>query len=229
VKPIRVLIVDDQHLFAESLKFVLEGESRGKIEVTGIGANGNDAIALAEKGRPDVILMDIRMPVMDGVEATAAIHRKHPAIKIMILTTFDDDELAVNALSNGASGYVLKDVDPADLILSVEAVFKGDFYISRSVGFRLFDSRKAGADTADKQKEALVLDLLRGSPSLTRREAEILYLAARGRTNKSIAQDLNVSEKTVKNHVASIYDKLNVHNRLQLINHVLALQHRTAG
>jgi two-component system, NarL family, response regulator DegU len=228
VKPIRVLVVDDQHLFAESLKFVLEGEGKGRIEVTGIGENGRDAVALAEKHRPDVILMDIRMPVMDGVEATAEIHKKHPGIKIMILTTFDDDELAINALSNGASGYVLKDVDPPDLILSIEAVFKGGFYITRSVGFRLFDSMKPGADGADKQKEAVVLDLIRTSPSLTRREAEILYLAAKGQANKTIADDLNISEKTVKNHIASIYEKLNIHNRLQLINHVLSLQQHTA-
>jgi len=219
VKPIKVLVVDDQHLFAESLKFVLEGEGKGKIEVTGIGENGKEAVVLAEKNRPDVILMDIRMPIMDGVEATAAIPKRHPEIKIMILTTFDDDELAFNALSNGASGYVLKNVDPSDLVLSIEAVSKGGFYISRSVGFRLFS-----ADGVDKQKERVVLDLIRTSPSLTRREAEILYLAARGRTNKSIADEFHISEKTVKNHVAAIYDKLDIHNRLQLINHVLSLQ-----
>ena len=224
MKPIRVLIVDDQHLFAESLKFVLRGESKGRIEVIGIGENGKDAIALTERSHPDVILMDIRMPVMDGVEATAVIHKKHPGRKIMILTTFDDDELAVNALSNGATGYVLKDVDPSDLILSIEAVSKGAFYISRSVGFRLFDSKKPGADGADKEKETFVLYMIRNTRSLTRREAEILYLAAKGRTNKSIGEDLSISEKTVKNHIGSIYEKLKVHNRLQLINYVLSFQ-----
>lgn len=224
MKSIKVLIVDDQHLFAESLKFVLEGDSGGEIAVVGIAQNGKDAIVLTEKSHPDVILMDIRMPVMDGVEATTAIHRRQPEIKIMILTTFDDDELVVNALSKGASGYVLKDVDPPDLILAVKAVFSGGIFISRSVGFRLFESKKLGAGRADKERETMELGLLQNCPALTRREAEILYFAAKGRTNKSIAEELCISDKTVKNHIVSIYEKLRIHNRLQLINHVLSLQ-----
>jgi two-component system response regulator DegU len=220
--PIRVLIVDDQHLFAESLRFVLQGESRGKVEVIGIAANGREAVELVKTRTPDVILMDIRMPVMDGVEATAAIHASHPEVKIMILTTFDDDELALSALSNGATGYVLKDVDPPDLILSIEAVHQGGFYISRSVGLKLMDIMKPEGGGVSREREAIVVGLIRGAPTLTRREAEILYLAAKARTNKSIGDELFISEKTVKNHLSSIYKKLSIHNRLQLIQYVAA-------
>ena len=221
---IKVLIVDDQHLFAESLKFVLQGESEGRIEVVGVAENGREAVTMVEENVPDVILMDIRMPVMDGFEATARIHAAYPEIKIMILTTFDDDELAVNALSHGATGYVLKDVDPPDLILSIEAVHKGAFYISPSVGFKLVDiiTHEDGAE----EKKRLVPKILQQHPRLTRREAEILFLAARACTNKDIGVQLHISEKTVKNHMSSIYAKLGIHNRLHLINQITAFAGR---
>lgn len=222
MKPIRVLIVDDQHLFAESLKFVLQGESRGRIEVVGIAENGRDAVARVEEDKPDVILMDIRMPVMDGVDATTIIHASYPDIRIMILTTFDDDELAVNALSSGATAYVLKDVDPPDLILSIEAVFRGGFYISPSVGFKLLDIIRHDTVEGAYVRERQILRILQKKPMLTRREAEILLFAARAYTNKRIGSQLNISEKTVKNHMSSIYAKLDIHNRLQLIQEVAA-------
>ncbi len=224
--PTKVLIVDDQHLFAESLKFVLQGESRGRIEVIAIAANGREAVELVQATTPDVILMDIRMPVMDGVDATAAIHESWPNIKILILTTFDDDELAISALSRGATGYVLKDVDPPDLILSIEAVHRGAFFISPAVGLKLVDIMKPDGGGAAKEREELVLSLMRDVPSLTRREAEILYLAAKARANKSIGDELFISEKTVKNHLSSIYQKLSIHNRLQLIHYVASAKTR---
>ena len=218
--PIRVLIADDQHLFAESLRFVLHGESEGRIEVVGIAGNGSEAVEFVHGHAVDVILMDIRMPEMDGVEATAAIHSSRPDIEIMILTTFDDDELAVAALSHGASAYVLKDVDPPDLIRSIEAVHHGAFYISRSVGLKLMDKvRSEGAPRESRRADAVVT-LMNEAPSLSRREAEVLYLAARALTNKGIADELVISEKTVKNHLTSIYHKLSIHNRLQLIQYV---------
>ena len=222
--PIRVLIVDDQHLFAESLRLVLGGESHGRIDVVGIAANGREAVKYVATHVPDVILMDIRMPVMDGVEATAAIHKSHPNIRIMILTTFDDDELAVGALSAGATGYVLKDVDPPDLIRSIEAVNRGAFYVSPGVGFKLADIMRTEDGGSVRETEEAVVDLMRNAPSLSRREAEILYLAAKARTNKNIGEELFISEKTVKNHLSSIYRKLSIHNRLQLIQYVAALR-----
>lgn len=225
MQSIKVLIVDDQHLFAESLKFVLQNDSDGRIDVTGIAENGKEAVALAQELGPDVILMDIRMPVMDGVEATGIIHQCCPDIKILILTTFDDDELAVDALDHGATGYVLKEVDPHDLILSIEAVQKGAFYISPSVGTKLLDLMHPDQEREKRDKEALIPKLLRAAPELTHREAEIVYLTAKARTNIQIADSLFIAEKTVKNHLSSIYSKLGIHNRLALINYVSRIYH----
>lgn len=217
--PIKVLIADDQQLFAESLKFVLNQAGRGRIEVAGIAANGTEAISFVESHPVDVVLMDIRMPVMDGVEATAIIHQKYPKLVIMILTTFDDDELAVNALSHGATGYVLKDVDPTDLVRSIEAVHNGAFFISRSIGQKLMDIVKTD-DGADAERNDEILAIMNNQPTLTRREAEVLFLAAKAVTNKEIAESLNISEKTVKNHLSAIFQKLSMRNRLQLIQYV---------
>jgi DNA-binding NarL/FixJ family response regulator len=228
MRPINVLIVDDQHLFAESLRFVLHGESSGRIEVVGIAENGREAVELVEAHEPDVVLMDIRMPVMDGVDATAAIHARWPGIEIMILTTFDDDELAVSALSHGATAYVLKDVDPPDLIRSIEAVHDGAFYISRSVGQKLVEIVKMEGIDRERLRSDVAIELIERVPSLTRREAEILYLAAQALTNKSIAEELFLSEKTVKNHMSSIYRKVGVHNRLQVIQFVSKVR-KSAG
>ncbi len=221
-----MLIADDQHLFAESLRFVLLGESEGRIETLGIAENGKVAVELVKSLRPDIVLMDIRMPEMDGVEATARIHDQYPEVKTIILTTFDDDELAVSALSGGASGYVLKDVDPQDLIRCIEAVYKGAYYISPSVGIKLFDMMKSTGPTIEVEKERMVLGYLNQLPELSRRECEILYFVARAKSNKEIASNLYISEKTVKNHLSSVYSKLQVHNRLELINRILALSEK---
>ena len=221
---IRVLIVDDQHLFVEGLRVVLPGDSNGRIEVVGVAQDGLQAVEKAAECRPDVVLMDIRMPTMDGVEATGIIRARFPEIKILILTTFDDDELAVDALNHGATGYVLKDVDPADLILSIEAVYKGAFYISASVGFKLLDTMHPDTGGSGGGREAMITRLMGQVPGLTRREADVLYLAAKAYTNKQIADVLSIAEKTVKNHLFAIYDKLGIHNRLALISHIASLQ-----
>jgi DNA-binding NarL/FixJ family response regulator len=218
-----VIIADDQHLFAESLKFVLRGESAGRIDVLGIAENGQDAVEMVEVREPDIVLMDIRMPVMDGVEATEIIHKNNPSVKTIILTTFDDDELAVSALSCGATGYVLKDVDPQDLIQCIEAVYKGAYYISPSVGIKLFESKQAAEKEVQEDMESAVRGYLKQLPNLSRRECEILYYVAQAQSNKEIAGILNISDKTVKNHLNAIYSKLNIHNRLQLINRILSV------
>jgi DNA-binding NarL/FixJ family response regulator len=217
------VIVDDQHLFAESLRFVLQGESNARITVVGIAENGQEAIELVRAKEPDIVLMDIRMPVMDGVEATEIIHESDAPSKIVILTTFDDDDLAVSALSRGATGYVLKDVDPQDLIRCIEAVHLGAYYISPSVGIKLFDAMNVPERNAEEEMERTVLGYLKRLPKLSRRECEILYYVARAKSNKDIAEALCISEKTVKNHLGAIYSKLNIHHRLQLIHHVLSL------
>lgn len=220
---ISVLIVDDQHLFVEGLKVVLQAESKGRIQVVGVAEDGNQALVKAEACKPDVVLMDIRMPVMDGVQATGALHTRFPQMKILILTTFDDDELALDALNHGATGYVLKDVDPSDLILSIEAVHRGAFYLSASIGFKLLDTMHPDADSATRERELVIPELLHVTPGLTRREAEVAYLTAKAHTNKQIAELLFIAEKTVKNHLLSIYEKLGIHNRLALLNRVASL------
>ena len=132
---IRIVIADDQKLFAGSMKIVLEGHARGEMEVVGIAYDGAEAVKLVDESGADVVLMDVRMPIMDGVEATRRIHADHPEVRIMILTTFDDDDEVHDALAAGAAGYVLKEIQPEDLVVAVKAVCSGSYLISPSVGF----------------------------------------------------------------------------------------------
>ena len=224
------MIVDDQHLFAESLKYVLQGESLGKITVLHIAANGKEAIEFVQETQPDVILMDIRMPVMDGVEATKRIHNQFPHINIMILTTFDDDQLAYEALNRGAIGYVLKNIDPPDLVLSVRSVHRGIMFISPSVGFKLVGKMNIpsieGMQQTDPNSGSMVTKIIHLFPGLSIREAEIITEILKANRNKEIARNLCISENTVKNHLSSIYDKINIHNRLGLINHIMGKLNR---
>jgi DNA-binding NarL/FixJ family response regulator len=220
MNPITVLLVDDQELFAEGIKYVLRGESKGEIEVIGMACNGELAIELAGKLRPQVILMDIRMPVMDGVRATEIIHNKYPLIKIMILTTFDDDEFAFHALSAGARGYILKSVPPKELVLAVKALTNDGIYFSSSVGFKLIDRMKSEESRVDSEQEKLFPLIMQKNPTLTQREVEILTLVVKGKRNGEISEELFLSEKTVKNYMSSIYDKLGIHNRLKVIGYI---------
>ena len=141
---IKVLIVDDQELFARGLQIILKGHGSDEISVVGIAANGREALERVAALEPDVVLMDVRMPVMDGVEATRLIHERHPGIKILILTTFDDDQYVSDALGSGAQGYVLKNVKPDDLVTSIKAVHSGNLYVSSDVGTRLIRHAQAG-------------------------------------------------------------------------------------
>jgi len=205
----RVLLVDDQQLFVENLKFVLETLS-SEIEVTGIARNGNEAVALAAKDNPDIILMDVRMPIMDGVEATRVIHKDSPDVKIIILTAFDDDDDHVHrALRYGASGYLLKNIPSEELFASLRAVTTGAFTISPSIARKLAGNSDEGRSSAA------------GSPRwlefLTRREKDVLSLVSKGYHNKKIADTLYISEPTVKNYVSSIYSKLETSDRFQVM------------
>lgn len=217
MKPLRIMIVDDQQLFAEGLRHVVEGESRGSIAVLGIAHNGEEAIQMARELKPEVILMDIRMPVMDGNRATGIIHEEHPDIHIMILTTFDDDDLVFDALCAGANGYILKNTEPHDLVLAIEAVRTGALYVSPSVGYKLVDKGKPDAAAPAR---SLVRTIIARLPVLTIREAEIVDQILQARRNAEIAEHLNISEKTVRNHISTIYDKLGIHNRLRLMSYM---------
>jgi DNA-binding NarL/FixJ family response regulator len=219
---IRIVIVDDQKLFAEGLRVVLESFGREDVEVAGIAANGKEALTLIEKVHPDVVLMDVRMPVMDGVEATRAIKRRWPDVKVMILTTFDDDEYVHDALRSGAIGYILKNIDPKELVVSVKAVHSGQYLISPSVGLRLISQVGVESEEGGMGSEAAaeVNWLLSRFPALGRREAEVLYMITRNLDNHEISAKMHIAEQTVKNHACRIYAKLGVADRLHAIQRV---------
>ncbi len=205
---IRLLIVDDQVLFAETLQTVISMKA-GDIEVAGLAYNGKEAVEAAETLKPDIILMDVRMPVLDGVEAAGIIHKRMPDIRIMMLTTFDDDAYVHNALEGGAVGYLLKNMPSDDLISSIRAVNAGTMQISPSVAAQLVSGKAAGKpDPPGKDDGEYNID------SLSRREREILYLMSRGYDNSHIASRLFLAEQTVKNHISRIYKKLNIHDRM---------------
>lgn len=202
-----ILIVDDQLLFAESLKTVLE--TRGKdLEIVSIAANGKEAIHMAEIHNPQVILMDIRMPEMNGVEAVKIIKERFPHIIVIMLTTFDDDHYIHNALKNGATGYLLKNTPPEKLISSIYAAQSGLVLVSPSIINHLTH------DSVEQSKPKETPDWLK---ELSNREKQVLKLITGGLNNKEISEELFIAEQTVKNHVSLIYSKLGTHDRMQTI------------
>ena len=201
---IRVLVADDQALVRGGFRMILE--ARDDIEVVGEAENGAEAVELAHELDPDVILMDVRMPELDGVEATRRL--AGTKARVLILTTFDLDEYVVEALRAGASGFLLKDVRPEQLADAVRVVAKGDALLAPTVTRRLLD-RFAGSLPVETPPPTL--------DSLTARELEILRLLATGSSNAEIAGELVVSEATVKTHVSSVLRKLGVRDRVQAV------------
>ncbi len=207
---INVLLVDDQILFIESLKTVLETLT-DDIRIISIAHNGLEAIKLVKKHVPDIILLDVRMPGMDGVETVKILHKKYPEIKIMMLTTFDDDEYVHKALGYGAAGYLLKDVPPADLIDSIRALNHGTIQMSPQIMIKLMDSSGESSSMIDKKLASREIE------KLSRREQEILFLVALNMENSEISDKIFIAEQTVKNHISSIYSKLGIHDRAAAI------------
>ncbi|MFC6094277.1 response regulator transcription factor [Saccharothrix sp. BKS2] len=203
---IRVLLVDDQELMRMGFRMVLGAQD--DIEVVGEAGDGLDAVHLAASLQPDVVLMDVRMPVLDGVEATKRIVEAGTA-KVLVMTTFDLDEYALSALRNGASGFLLKDTPPGDLLSALRAVASGDAVVSPSVTKRLL-SRFLG-EGGGELRDASVLE------ALTEREREVLVLIAKGLSNTEIARKLFLSEATVKTHVGRILAKLELRDRVQAV------------
>ncbi len=208
---VRLLLADDQVLFVESLKCVLE-ERAQDFEVVGIARDGEEAVSLAASLAPDVILMDVRMPRMDGVVATRKIHEVAPRTQIVMLTTFDDDDYVEVALKHGAIGYLLKNIPPDELIRALRSVRSGITQISPEIVEKLIVRR-------DQAKSGVGARPQKGEP-LTRREREILDLVVAAYENHQIAERLGISEQTVKNYVHCIYEKLGVANRIQLMKSV---------
>ena len=207
---IRIILADDQKLFVESLKAVIESRSEN-IEVVGIAYNGKEAIELVKKLRPDIALLDVRMPVMNGVEATRIIRHKYPDTQIVILTTYDDDVFVHDALSKGAVGYLLKETQPSNLIMSLLAVKEGAVLISPTIAQKLVKQLDNPLQHTSSTYQSHWLD------ELTKREKEVLLLLAQGYNNKAIAEELFIEEQTVRNHVSMIYSKIGIHDRIEVM------------
>ena len=207
-EPLRVVVADDQHLVRTGFRMILETEN--DMAVVGEAANGVEAIEQCRRTGPDVVLMDVRMPVMDGIEATrrlAGPEVAHPT-RVLILTTFDLDDYVYAALRNGASGFVLKDTPPEDLVRAVRLVAAGEALLAPSVTRRLIDEL---AQMNPPPKPPATLNLL------TEREREVLTLMARGLSNGEIAEELVLGETTVKTHVGRVLTKLGLRDRVQAV------------
>ena len=205
---IKILIADDQSIIREGLKLILDMEE--DLEVVGVASNGQEALRLTEELDPDVILMDIRMPVLDGVMTTKKICEMYPSTKIIILTTFCDDQYIFEALKAGAKGYLLKDVPSNELADSIRMVMKGGMLIHPEVAVKVV----RGLSNPIKEQEISVGSRL--PEELTNREIEIIKLIGHGNTNKEIAAELYLSEGTIKNHITNILSKLYLRDRTQL-------------
>ncbi|NET71067.1 MAG: response regulator transcription factor [Sphaerospermopsis sp. SIO1G2] len=203
---IKVLLVDDQNLIRQGLRALLELES--DLEIVAEAENGEIAIELVAQLQPHVVLMDIRMPIMDGVAATKEINTRFPNTKVLVLTTFDDDEYVKAALNNGAMGYLLKDTPSEELAAAIRAVDKGYSQLGPGIVDKLLSQF-----TAHQTKQ--VSSIPPGLTELTPREKEVLKLIATGASNKEIAQTLYISEGTVKNHVTNILNRLELRDRTQ--------------
>jgi DNA-binding NarL/FixJ family response regulator len=202
---IRLLLVDDQNIVRKGLKVLLEAQAG--FQIVGEAGNGREAIAQVEALQPDVVLMDVRMPEMDGVAATQIIVKQFPKTRVLVLSTFDDDDYVVRAMQGGAKGYLLKDSQVEELAQAIRAVHSG----FTQLGPGLFDKAVAPAPLPPLQPVKLPPELA----ELTRREREVLCLIADGATNREIAELLYISERTVKNHVTSILSRLNQRDRVQ--------------
>ena len=206
---IKVLIADDQEMIRESLKIVLN--SKEDFKVTDAVANGLEVIQSIRKNRPDVILMDIRMPKVDGVQCTQMVKEGYPDIKIIILTTFDDDEYVYNALRFGASGYLLKGVSMEGLQEAIRAAYQGQSMINPDVATKVL---KFFSDMAKEESPIKIDDLQ--VKEITSGEWKIIDEVAKGRSNKEISETLSLSEGTVRNYLSVILEKLSLRDRTQL-------------
>lgn len=199
MNPIRVMITDDHLIVREGLRLILE--TAEGIEIVGEAADGAECLRLVPDLKPDVILMDLQMPRMDGITAIHHLRREYPDIAIVILTTFNEDDLMIRGLQAGARGYLLKDTSRENLLDTIQAAARGETLLKPEILARVLSAKPAPA--SDPQADS----------TLTERELEVLQAAARGERNKEIAYKLGITERTVKAHLASIYQKFNVDSR----------------
>ncbi|KEQ24668.1 response regulator transcription factor [Paenibacillus tyrfis] len=213
--PYRIIICDDQTLIRQSLAIVLERQPG--IEVAGEAADGIEAVEQAALLRPDLILMDMRMPRMDGIEATRSIAQAYPDIKIVALTTFEEDELITGCLEAGAIGYLLKDLTPEELLKAIELIRSGESIVPASYLRKLSGLMRSLGSAEAKRAGGTPPALSSVSVQLTEREREVLGLLLEGCSNKEISARLFLSETTVKNHLSSLFAKLDVRDRTQAV------------
>lgn len=209
---IRILLAEDQKLVRQGLKMMIESDP--EMKVTGEAANGQEAVELCESHLFDIVILDIRMPVMDGLEAARRIIARRPVQKVLILTTFNDDGYALEALKIGASGYLLKDADADALIRSIRSALEGGLSIEDHVAAKVVPRLLRGSRAVPSAEP---------DPSLTPRELDIVRGVGEGRSNKEIAEELGLSVGTVKNHISIILDKLDLRDRTQLA--IYAIRH----
>jgi DNA-binding NarL/FixJ family response regulator len=214
---IRVLLVDDHALVRQGLHMFMELQP--DMEVVGEGCNGEEAVEMASRLSPDVILLDLVMPGVDGVEATRRILENNPRARVLILTSFSDDDRLFPAIRAGAQGYLLKDIQPGDLIQAVRLMHQGKTQLHPDVARRLMSAFAQAAPARPLKTDPLQQELA----GLTAREREVLDLIARGLTNREIAEKMVISEKTVKTHVSNLLDKLGLEDRTRTA--IWALKH----
>ena len=205
---VRVLIADDQALFRRGLFVVLGTED--DIEVVAEAENGEEAVARAEELAPDVVLMDVRMPKVSGIEAAKRISAILPTTRILMLTVSDEEDDLYEAIKSGANGYLLKEISVEEVAEAIRAVVQGQSLISPSMASKLLNEFNSLARRAERQEQL-------PTPVLTTRELEVLKLVAKGMSNKEVAEQLFISENTVKNHVRNILEKLHLHSRMEAV------------
>lgn len=212
-----IVIIDDHQLFREGVKRILDFEE--DFEVVAEGDDGEEAVTLVEEHHPDVVVMDINMPHINGVEATARLVKKFPDVKVLILSIHDDESYVMHALKTGAQGYLLKEMDADALVEAVKVVADGGSYLHPKVTHNLVNEYRRLVEGGEGQTigRAKVAECRKPLHILTRRECEVLQMLADGRSNRSIGEALYISEKTVKNHVSNILQKMDVNDRTQAV------------
>ncbi|ANS79061.1 DNA-binding response regulator, LuxR family [Serinicoccus hydrothermalis] len=214
-QPLRLLLVDDQPLLLQGFAMILSTEP--DLEVVGQATDGRQAVDAVREHRPDVVLMDVQMPVLDGIEATRRIVADHPEVRVVILTTFDRDDYLFDALQAGASGFLLKNADAEDLVDAVHAAAEGHALLAPEVTMRVIARMAAGGGPAAPSRPPAPAEDGDALPELTGREREVLRMMARGLSNAEIAAEAFVSEATVKTHVSNVLAKLVVRDRVQAV------------
>lgn len=212
----KIAIIDDHQLFREGVKRILEFEET--FEVVAEGDDGSETLKIVEEHRPDVVIMDINMPQVNGIQATRELIEQYPDTKVIILSIHDDENYVTHALQTGASGYLLKEMDADALIEAVRVVAEGGSYLHPKVTHNLVNEyRKLAAGVARSGSYLQAVEIRRPLHLLTRRECEVLQMLADGKSNRGIGEALFISEKTVKNHISNILQKMNVNDRTQAV------------